>query len=253
MPPSGVEIAYETRVAVVVLRMFCSWTFQDIADKLDLQKRTAHEIYQRAVQRTEEGSKDSFFAVVQNVKDKKRTGRPPIIPPDSPALQQLRQLFLEHFDLPIELVTSHIAGLKMARSTAENVAHDHRHPECEKELVRAVQPIKPHITDDIQDLRVQYAGWAEQERNDSAIFIFVDESYLHFSGHLRKKSKITKPKGDDPTLFARHDPPEQFQLMLWGGIGPFEEEIPFPMWIWEMETEEEKNQAKIQLDELNLI
>jgi hypothetical protein len=36
MPPSDVEIAYETRVAVFVLRMLYVWTFQDIADKLDL-------------------------------------------------------------------------------------------------------------------------------------------------------------------------------------------------------------------------
>jgi hypothetical protein len=194
MPPSGVEIAYETRVAVLVLRMLCAWTFQDIADKLDIRKRTAHEIYQRAVQRTEEDSKDSFFAVVQNVKDKKRAGRPPIIPPNSPASQQLRQPFLKRFDLPIEMVTSHIAGLKMARSTAENVAHKHRDPQCDTELVRAVQPIKPRITFDIMDLRVKYAGWVEQEYEDGAVFIFVDESYLHFGGHPRKKPKLRSQK-----------------------------------------------------------
>jgi hypothetical protein len=98
----------------------------------------------------------------RKLRTKKSEGRPPIIPPNSPASQQLRQLFLEHFDPPIEVVTNHIAGLKMARMIAENVAQNHRHPERENELLRAVQPIKPYIIYDIRDLRVQHTDWVKQ-------------------------------------------------------------------------------------------
>jgi hypothetical protein len=49
----------------------------------------------------------------------------------------------------------------MARSTVENVAHNHRHSECEKELVRVIHPIKPHITYDIRDLRVYFSAAEE--------------------------------------------------------------------------------------------
>jgi hypothetical protein len=52
--------------------------------------------------------------VVQNVKDAPRSGRPLRIPPGSEASQQLRQLFLEYFDLPLEVVTSYIVGIKIA-------------------------------------------------------------------------------------------------------------------------------------------
>ncbi|ERF77120.1 hypothetical protein EPUS_07661 [Endocarpon pusillum Z07020] len=128
----------------------------------------------------------------------------------------------------------------MARSTAENIAHKHRDPLNNHELVRVVQPNKPVLTHDVRDLRVEYAEWATKEQENSAIFIFVDETYCHFGGHCRNKPKITKPKGADPHLYARFDPAEQFQLMVWGAIGLYEDEIKFPFWIWEPETEEDK-------------
>jgi hypothetical protein len=53
-----------------------------------------------------------------------------------------------------------------------------------------------------------------REYIDGAIFIFIDKSYLYFSGHPHKKPKIIKLKGANPTLFARYKPLEQFQLML---------------------------------------
>jgi hypothetical protein len=251
MPPPNTEIPHDLRITIVVLRHLCGWKFQEIADKIELECRTVTQIFNRAKQRTPEGLQDSFMELIKHVDPKKRPGRRPIIAPNSPASQQLRQLFLEHFDLPIEMVTSHIVGLKMARSIAENVAHKHRDPQCDRELIRAVQPIKPRITFDIMDLRVQYADWVKQEYKDNAVFIFVDESYFHFGGHPRKKPKITKLKGADPTLFARYDPPEQFQLMMWGAIGPYEEEILFLIWIWEIEIEVDKKEAQTQLNELN--
>ena len=75
---------------------------------------------------------------------------------------------------------------------------------------------------------VQFTGWVSQELDSGAVFIFIDETYIHFGGQPRKKAKITKLKGTDPTPLARHEPPEQFQLMLWAAIGLYDDEIPFP-------------------------
>jgi predicted transcriptional regulator len=75
MPPIGTEVLNRLRVAVIVLRFLLKDTFQAIADKLGLKRQTVHNIYKRAVERTDAGLKDSFFAVVQNVEDKKCTGR----------------------------------------------------------------------------------------------------------------------------------------------------------------------------------
>jgi hypothetical protein len=40
--------------------------------------------------------------------------------------------------------------------------------------------------------------------------------------------------------------------MLWAAIGPYEDEIPFPFWIWEPETAEKKTEAIQQLNKLNV-
>ena len=250
--PPNTEIPYEKRVAIVVLRLLYGHTFQSIADKFQLQKKAVHKLYRRAIERTEPHLRNSFMDVMQNVKGAPRSGRPPRIPPGSEASQLLRQLFLEYFELPLEVVTGHIAGIKMARSTAERVAHNHRDSQCDKNLVRVVQPIKPALSFDLKDLRVEFVQWAKKEQDKGAIFIYVDETYIHFGGHPRKKPKITKIKGEAPEKWARFDPPEQFQLMVWAAIGPYEDEIPFPYWIWEAETEQEKEKANEQLNKLNL-
>lgn len=39
--------------------------------------------------------------------------------------------------------------------------------------------------------------------------------------------------------------------MLWAAIGPYGDEIPFPFWIWEVETEEDKKKAQNELNEFN--
>jgi hypothetical protein len=214
MPSHGPEIPYEKRITVVVLRLLCGFTFALIAEKLDLELRSVHHIYSRAIQRMDEGLRDSFLDVARNVKDAERSDRPAIIANGSPASMQLRQLFLEYFDLPIEVVTGYIAGIKMVCSTAEQIAREHRDPLCNKELVQVIQPIKSLISFDIQDLHIKYANWYTQKLDIDTVFIFVDKTYMHFGGQLYKKTKITKPKGADPTPYARHEPPEQFQFML---------------------------------------
>ena len=188
------EIPYEKRVAIVVLRLLYDHTFQSIADKFQLPKDAVKKIYNRAIQRTEPHLRNSFMDVVKNVQAAPRSGRPPRIPPGSEASQQLRQLFLEYFDLLFEVVTGYIAGIKMARSTAERVAHDHRDSQCDKDLVRVVQSIKPALFYDLKDLRVEFVQWVRKEQNKGAIFIYIDETYIHFGGHPQKKTKDNKAK-----------------------------------------------------------
>lgn len=117
MPSHGGQIPYEKRVSVVVLRLLCGMTFATIAEKLDLELRSVHHIYSRAIQRSETGPRDSFLDVARNVKDAVRSGRPAIIPEGSPATAQLRQLILEHSDLPIEVVTSYIVCCRNQNGT----------------------------------------------------------------------------------------------------------------------------------------
>jgi hypothetical protein len=182
--PANAEISYEKRVVIIVLRLLYDHTFKSIADTFQLQKRAVQDIYSRAIECTDAQLRDSFMDVVQNVKDAPRSGRPSRIPLGSEASQQLRQLFLEYFDLSLEVVTSYIAGIKTAQSTAKRVAHDHRDSLCDKDLVRVVQPIKPALCFNLRDLRTEFAHWALQKLMKDDIFIYIDKTYIHFRGHL---------------------------------------------------------------------
>jgi hypothetical protein len=106
MPSTRVEVCHDLRVAVVVLRLICGFTFQVIADILDLRKRTIIDIYNRALKRTPEVLRNSFIELVQHVDDAPRSGRPSIIPPNPGASVQLSQLFHKPFDYLLKWSTT---------------------------------------------------------------------------------------------------------------------------------------------------
>lgn len=72
-------------------------------------------------------------------------------------------------------------GIKMTRSTAERIAHKHRDPLCDRELVRVIQPIKSCLPYDLRDLRVEFAHWIMQKMENNTCFHMW----------LRKKPKMT--------------------------------------------------------------
>lgn len=181
MPSHGPEISYEKRVAVITLRLLAGDKFSIIAQKLNLYETTVYHIFTRAVQRTEPHLRHSFEAVVRNCRDTPRSGRPAILPQRSAAAIQLRQLFLKYFDLLLHIITNYIAGIKMTRSTAERIAHKHRDPLCDRELVRVIQPIKSCLPYDLRDLRVEFAHWIMQKMENNTCFHMW----------LRKKPKMT--------------------------------------------------------------
>lgn len=76
MPPHGGEIPYEKRVAVICLRLLFGFTYATIGEKLDLKIRSVHQVYSRAMRRTEEHLRNSFVEVAKNVRDAPRSGRP---------------------------------------------------------------------------------------------------------------------------------------------------------------------------------
>ena len=76
MPPHGGEIPYEKRIAVICLRLLFGFTYATIGEKLDLKIRSVHQVYSRAMRRTEEHLRNSFVDVAKNVRDAPRSGRP---------------------------------------------------------------------------------------------------------------------------------------------------------------------------------
>jgi hypothetical protein len=76
MPPHTGEIPYEKRVGIICLRITCGFTFTQIAEKLGLKMPSVHQLYSRALERTDPSLRESFVDVAKNVKDAPRSGRP---------------------------------------------------------------------------------------------------------------------------------------------------------------------------------
>ena len=150
------EHPIEIRVAVITLHFFHHDTFKSMEQLLGISQQSAAGIWRRAVLRCQDPT--DFKELVACVRNAHRSGRPSIIVEGTPASQQLRTLFAQHYQMDFKSIATLLTGLKIARSTLERIAYDHRDPVNQEALVRRVQYLKPTLTLDHQDLRVEFCN-----------------------------------------------------------------------------------------------
>ena len=148
------EIPYEKRVTVIVLRLLTDLKFAEITEKLDSETRTVNQLYNCVLKRTENDSQHLFLVITQNLRDEIRTERSLRVSSESETSQLLRELFYEHFELFIKIVTTYITELKIVRNTVEQVVHEHHDSINDYELVYVVQSTKFYLSTDLKDLRI---------------------------------------------------------------------------------------------------
>lgn len=166
MPTHSTEIPYELRVAVIALRMLAGYTFSTIATKLNLNQTSVNKVYSRAMERTDSSLRDSFSAVVKNVRDAPRSGRPSVPSQGSASL-------------PFDAINWRLSALIHAAANfvtgiSENIPKN-RNPLCDEEPLQLLRPIKPNLSFDFFELRVGYAHKAIREQRDGVCSIFFDE------------------------------------------------------------------------------
>lgn len=79
--------------------------------------------------------------------------------------------------------------IELARSTLENLAHDHRDDAHPQAIVRAAQQQKPLLTPDNMEWCYEYSLWALARLKMGAIFFFSDENYHNFGEVPHKKQR----------------------------------------------------------------
>ena len=145
-------------------------------------------------------------------------------------------------------------GQTLARSTVENVAHLHRDPIHDYDIVRRVRPQIPSLSFAHFDDRDLFCQWAIRKLLEGAIFIHSDESNLEIGGGHRTKPKISRPRGQVNT-FKRALPVRkpQFSIMIWAAICA-EWDGPFPFYIWDDSFEDAKAKERnaAELDQENV-
>ena len=131
------------------------------------------------------------------------------------------------------------------RSMIERIQHEHTHQAGNEqigEIVGGIQPTKPLLTDKGKADRKRFCDWAMERIDEGDIFIFSDEHYNEISGNPHKKPNISRPKGSDPYHLATTAPHIQFTIMQWATMTS--KAVMGPQFLWEAETEEEKNTHK---------
>ena len=256
MTSRGPEISYELRCCIIALRFFLPVqqnSFKRIADLLGLQKRAVALVFTRARQRS--GS-DDLREILACVGTLSRSGRPPRVLDGTPESASLRALILrlDEYDLSeVAQVWEQLTGMQLSRSLVERVAHEHRDPQNDYNIVRGTRPLIPALTVFNMDQRDVFAQWVILKIKEGAIFIFTDESAIEIGGPPRKKPRISRPKGQ-VDRFKRALPTKiNFKVMIWGAVCT-NWDGEFPIYIWDdmIEDKAAKQASAAALDQENV-
>ena len=257
MASRGPEISYELRCCIIALRFFLpdqQNSFKRIADLLGLQKRAVALVFARARQRSGSNDLREILACVGTLE---RSGRPPRVLDGTPESAGLRALILRLDEYDLSEVAHYwrqLTGMQLSRSLVERVAHEHRDPQHDYDIVRGTRPLIPALSVFNMDQRNVFAQWIIQKIKEGAIFIFTDESAIEIGGPPRKKPRISRPKGQ-VDRFKRALPTKKinFKIMIWAAVCT-NWEGDFPIYVWDemIEDQTAKQMAAAALDQENL-
>jgi hypothetical protein len=181
MAPRSVEIAYELRCCIVCLHCFLpppQNQLARIAKLLNLKPRAAQSFYQRTRRRAQSDDLKELLACVGNLN---RSGRPVRIQDGTKASAALRSLLTqldEHQLRHVAKAGEQITGQRLTRGQVEKVAHRHRGPMHDYDIVRRVRPLIPGLSFLHIDSRDIFCQWVLIKIEEGAIFIFIDESSI---------------------------------------------------------------------------
>lgn len=237
------EVYLGLRAAVITMRLFYKERWREIERKLGVKRSTAWTMWNKAIK---EAGNEDFHDLLACTEVSHRPGRPPKVEDGSLESAAIRKALVDQSDKKWE-DAAHDAGFPYARSTIENIAYDHRSYLHPKKLVRGAVQHKPQLDEENKEWRVEFAEWALQKVKEGAIFIFSDEFYSSFGGHPYKKQRITREEGQPAEELAQPTPRVQFSFMTWGAMC-FDTEITPPMFIWDAETDQEREQSRRTLN-----
>ena len=237
------ESALQMKAVVICMRLFYKETFEEIERKIGMKATTARGIWQRAHDLAQSNDLIDLLSVLDH---KQGAGRPEKVTDGTLESAAIRTLLYEERHKTFKQVAED-HDIPLARRTVERIAHDHRDPAHLRTIVRGAQQIKPFLTLDIMEWRLEYSEWALAKLDEGAIFIFSDEDYHNFGGAPNKKQRITKMEREPAELHAEHRSTPKFSFMHWGACC-IDTEIPMPMNIWDVETAVKKKKHKVALE-----
>lgn len=251
------DVSLSLCIAITTLRHFTSLTFAEIERKLGIPASTCSDIYQKALK---QAGNDDFNCLISTFDKSSHPGAKPKVPNGSEISAQIRA---EIINQPYE--KTHIAGRKvlqdidpniqLSRTTFERIAHNHRDPDHQYEIVRRSRPKKLPLSDENMTQRYNHCTWMVEAIYNDVIFVCCDEFQVKWGGPERKKQKMSLPKGADATEFPIRDTAVRFSQMIWAAITSDNLDsdalIERPVYIWEPETKDQMTERTRKLEMVN--
>lgn len=186
------ESALQMKTIVIYMRLFYREIFEEIERKIGMKDATARGIWQRA---HDLADSDDLVDLLSVLEHKTGAGPPEKITDGTQESAAIRNLLYKERNKTFEQVADD-HDIPLARSTVERIAYSHRDEALPRTIVRGVKQIKPFLTLDTMEWRLEYSEWAIAKLDAGTIFIFSDEDYHNFGGGPHKKERITRLEGE---------------------------------------------------------
>ena len=134
-PKGAIDIPLQLKGAVIAMRLFFRLEYQEIEAKTGVGLFTIHQIYHKAM---EDAGNEDFYDMLYSLSDQKPRGRHSKVENRSQFSNQIQQDILKWGEYKMEEATAPAlvnAGISLAKSTIEKIAHEYQDRLCEKPIV----------------------------------------------------------------------------------------------------------------------
>jgi hypothetical protein len=249
----SVDTSRTMRAAVITLRIVAAYNFDDISRALGIAKSTCSLIVRRACEAT--GNEDIVelldYTAKENNREHSGVASTKVWPYSAASITIQDAVWWFPRETWDEAVRNHTPFGELDRSTIARICRLHPHPLRDRPLTRVLEVHKPPLSNELRELRVEYAQWCLTWLDRGALFVFTDETYIRAGGRPHKRRHVTIEEGHPTEERSAYGEPIYFSIMQWGAICE-ESRVPFPSLLWEIETPEEKNKHQLELDLENL-
>ncbi len=146
------ESSLQMKAVVIYMRLFYKENFEEIERKIGMKATTARGIWQRA---HDLAQSNDLIDLLLDLDHKQREGRPEKVTDGTLESAAIRTLLYEERHKTFKQVAED-HDILLARRTVERIAYDHCDPANPHSIVKSTQQIKPFLSLDIMEWRLEY-------------------------------------------------------------------------------------------------
>ncbi|RDI77145.1 hypothetical protein Vi05172_g12890 [Venturia inaequalis] len=146
---------------------------------------------------------------------------------------------------------------QISKGLAYKIAREHRDPHFSFKIVKKYPSKKLFLTPEHKQHRRHLCNWLNRALRKKVILISCNEFLVEWGGNSKRKRKTTQAQGQPSQEDPVRDRKPRFKQMVWAAVTQgnldYLAGIKRPVYVWEPETEEQKEMHTADLEAFNLI